>query len=66
MGHQLVGITATFLILLLAPIFHQFGIQEVIATNAEVKDGKYTGKVTNIPCYQQGKLARLDQMATRA
>ena len=24
-------------------------------------DGKYTGKVTGLPCYQKGKLARLDQ-----
>ena len=23
--------------------------------------GKYTGKVINIPCYQKGKLARLEQ-----
>ena len=59
-GHQLVGITATS-DFITAPIFREFGITEIIATNAEMKDGKYTGKVTNIPCYQKGKLARLDQ-----
>ncbi|WP_298142717.1 HAD family phosphatase [uncultured Acinetobacter sp.] len=59
-GHQLVGITATS-DFITAPIFREFGITEIIATNAEVIDGQYTGKVINIPCYQQGKLARLDQ-----
>ena len=58
-GHALVGITATS-DFITAPIFFYFGITEIIATNAEVVDGKYTGKVINIPCYQKGKLARLD------
>ncbi len=60
LGHVIVGITATS-DFITAPIFREFGISEIIATNAEVADGKYTGKVTGIPCYQQGKLARLDQ-----
>ena len=59
-GHQLVGITATS-DFITAPIFREFGITEIIATNAEIKDGKYTGKVINVPCYQKGKLTRLDQ-----
>lgn len=59
-GHALVGITATS-DFITAPIFREFGITEIIATNAEVADGKYTGKVINTPCYQKGKLARLDQ-----
>ncbi|WP_313585445.1 HAD family hydrolase [Acinetobacter variabilis] len=59
-GHEIVGITATS-DFITAPIFREFGITEIIATNAEVIDGKYTGKVTNIACYQQGKLTRLEQ-----
>ncbi len=59
-GHEIVGITATS-DFITAPIFREFGITEIIATNAEVVDGKYTGKVTNIACYQQGKLTRLEQ-----
>ena len=59
-GHEIVGITATS-DFITAPIFREFGITEIIATNAEVIDGKYTGKVTNIACYQQGKLTRLNQ-----
>ena len=60
LGHAIVGITATS-DFITAPIFREFGITEIIATNAEVLDGKYTGKVTGLPCYQKGKLARLDQ-----
>lgn len=59
-GHQLVGITATS-DFITVPIFREFGITEVIATNAEFVDGKYTGKLINVPCYQQGKLVRLNQ-----
>jgi HAD superfamily hydrolase (TIGR01490 family) len=59
-GHVLVGITATS-DFITAPIFREFGISEIIATNAEVVEGKYTGKVINTPCYQKGKLTRLDQ-----
>lgn len=59
-GHALVGITATS-DFITAPIFSEFGITEIIATNAEVLHGKYTGKVVNVPCYQKGKLTRLDQ-----
>lgn len=60
LGHDIVGITATS-DFITAPIFRAFGITEIIATNAEVQDGKYTGKVAGTPCYQQGKLVRLDQ-----
>ena len=59
-GHELVGITATS-DFITTPIFREFGITETIATNAEVIDGQYTGKVINIACYQKGKLARLEQ-----
>lgn len=60
LGHQLVGITATS-DFITAPIFREFGISEVIATNAEIVNDRYTGKVINTPCYQQGKLVRLAQ-----
>lgn len=59
-GHQLVGITATS-DFITAPIFREFGIEEIIATTAEKIGDKYTGKVAGIPCYQKGKLQRLDQ-----
>lgn len=59
-GHEIVGITATS-DFITAPIFREFGITEIIATNAEVKNRQYTGKVLGLPCFQQGKLVRLEQ-----
>lgn len=59
LGHTIVGITATS-DFITAPIFREFGITEILATNAEVADGKYTGKVEGLACYQKGKLARLE------
>ncbi len=59
-GHAIVGITATS-DFITAPILREFGIQDIIATNAEVIDGKYTGKVAGIASYQKGKLVRLDK-----
>ena len=58
--HALGGSTATS-DFITAPSVREFGISEIIATNAEVVEGKYTGKVINTPCYQKGKLTRLDQ-----
>lgn len=58
-GHTILGITATS-DFITVPIFKAFGIDDVLATNAELKDGVYTGKVAGIPCYQQGKLKRLE------
>ncbi|MBK0062734.1 MULTISPECIES: HAD family hydrolase [unclassified Acinetobacter] len=60
LGHEIVGITATS-DFITAPIFREFGITEIIATNAEVVEGAYTGKVAGLACYQQGKLVRLEQ-----
>jgi len=46
------------------PIADLFGIDELIATNAEHINGRYTGKVSGIPSYQQGKVARLHSLLT--
>ena len=43
------------------PIADKFGVHELIATEAEIKDGRYTGKVKGIPCFQQGKVTRLHE-----
>ena len=32
-----------------------------MATNPEVKNGKFTGKVEGEPCFQKGKIAHLDR-----
>ena len=41
------------------PIAQAFGIDDLIATEPEMIDGHYTGKVAGTPCFQQGKIKRL-------
>ena len=41
------------------PIADLFGIDELIATNAEFKNHHYTGAVSGTPSFQQGKISRL-------
>lgn len=42
-----------------APIAKAFGIENLLATEPELVDNKYTGKVTGTPCYREGKVERL-------
>ncbi len=42
------------------PIAREFGIEHLIATEPEIIDGEYTGKPTGIPCFQGGKITRLE------
>src|SRR5688500_6587802 len=44
-----------------APIAREFGIEHLIATEPEMRDGRYTGNVAGTPCFRDGKLVRLDQ-----
>jgi HAD superfamily hydrolase (TIGR01490 family) len=43
-----------------APIAREFGIEHLIATEPEARDGEFTGEVTDIPCFREGKVKRLD------
>ena len=43
-----------------APIVREFGIEHLIATEPEEADGEFTGGVAGIPCFREGKVARLE------
>jgi HAD superfamily hydrolase (TIGR01490 family) len=43
-----------------APIAHEFGIAELIATEPEEQNGEFTGAVRGIPCFREGKVANLE------
>ncbi len=43
------------------PIAQAFQVDDLIATEPEIIDGKYTGNVAGTPCFQQGKVTRLNQ-----
>lgn len=57
-GNTLVIITATNLFVT-RPIADILGVEHLLATNPEMIDGQYTGKVTGTPCFQEGKVIRL-------
>jgi HAD superfamily hydrolase (TIGR01490 family) len=59
-GHTLLIITATNRFIT-EPIAHAFGIMNILATEPEVAYGQYTGKVAGTPCYQEGKIVRLQE-----
>jgi len=42
------------------PIAREFGIPHLIATEPERRDGGFTGGVSGIPCFREGKVARLE------
>ncbi len=42
------------------PIADLFAVDELIATNAELIDNQYTGAVSGVPSYQEGKVLRLN------
>ena len=44
-----------------APIAKAFQVDHLIATEPEIIDGKYTGRVAGTPCFQEGKITRLKQ-----
>ena len=57
-GDHTVIITATNSFVT-APIARAFGVKDLIATEPEIIDGRYTGKVEGTPCFQKGKIERL-------
>ncbi|MBC7804378.1 MAG: HAD family hydrolase [Candidatus Parcubacteria bacterium] len=43
-----------------APIAREFGVPHLLATEPERSAGRYTGRVQGIPCFREGKIARVD------
>lgn len=43
------------------PIAHALGVDDILATDPEFIDGRYTGRVAGTPCFQEGKVKRLQQ-----
>ncbi len=62
-GDLLMVITATNRFVT-EPIVKLYGIDHLIATSPEFQDGRYTGNFEGIPCFQEGKVKRLDEWMT--
>jgi len=49
-----------------APIARQFGVEHLIATEPEHKNGEFTGQLADTPCFREGKITCLENwMAQR-
>ncbi len=59
-GDKLIIITATNSFIS-APIGRWLNIEIVIATEPEIVDGQFTGKLSGTPCFREGKISRLNQ-----
>lgn len=57
-GDRLLIITATNRFIT-GPIAAELGVADLLATEPEMVDGRYTGRVAGTPCYQHGKIERL-------
>jgi len=60
LGDLLVVITATNSFVT-KPIAAAYGIEHLIGTTPEEIDGEFTGRVTGVPSYKEGKVTRLQQ-----
>lgn len=59
-GHTLVIITATNDVVT-GPIAKLLGVEHLIATRAERTEDGYSGQPAGLPCFQEGKITRLDE-----
>jgi len=59
-GDTLLVITATNRFVT-EPIVKIYGINNLLATTPEFKQGAYTGNVTGVPCFQEGKITLLEK-----
>jgi HAD superfamily hydrolase (TIGR01490 family) len=59
-GHTLLVITATNSFIT-RPIALEFGIDILLATEPKIVEGRYTTEIEGTPCFQQGKVERLEQ-----
>ncbi|ADE16332.1 HAD-superfamily subfamily IB hydrolase, TIGR01490 [Nitrosococcus halophilus Nc 4] len=57
-GHRLLIITATNRFIT-GPIAEILGVDDLIATEPEIRGGRYTGQVSGVPSYREGKVTRL-------
>ncbi|MBK8103960.1 MAG: HAD family hydrolase [Cellvibrionales bacterium] len=58
-NHTLMIITATNAFIT-APIAQRLGIDILLATEPEIRNGVYTGDISGTPCYREGKVERLN------
>lgn len=64
LGHELAVITATNSFIT-KPITDRLGISTLIATEPETINGEFTGQVDGTPCFQSGKIEKLNDWMSK-
>ncbi len=59
-GDKLVIITATNRFVT-GPIAKRLGVETLLATECEMNGDRYTGRSTDVPCFREGKVTRLER-----
>ncbi|MDG1310643.1 MAG: HAD-IB family hydrolase [Porticoccaceae bacterium] len=59
-GDRLLIITSTNRFIV-EPICQSLGVNELLATDPEIVDGRYTGNIVGTPTYKEGKVERFNQ-----
>jgi HAD superfamily hydrolase (TIGR01490 family) len=59
-GDRVVIITATNRFIT-GPIAKRLGVDTLLATECEMQEGRYTGRLTDVPCFQEGKVTRIER-----
>jgi HAD superfamily hydrolase (TIGR01490 family) len=57
-GDRVIVITATNSFVT-RPIVKRYGIDELLATEPEIIEGQFSGKIIDAPCFQEGKVTKL-------
>jgi HAD superfamily hydrolase (TIGR01490 family) len=58
-GHLTVIVTAANSFIT-APIARMIGVPHLLASDPEVVDGRFTGGIDGVPCFHEGKIAKLE------
>jgi len=58
-GNDLCAIVTSTNAFITAPIARELGVEHLLATELEIRDGRFTGRPLGTPCFRQGKVTRL-------
>ncbi|MEZ5445404.1 MAG: HAD family hydrolase [Gammaproteobacteria bacterium] len=59
-GHTTIIVTASSRFIT-EPLAELYGVDHLIATEPEIREGRYTGRAAGVPSYGAGKVTRLEQ-----